>query len=120
MIYLNTSRELDKAYLIQAHNLTIGFLNLTQLHQEIPESGFCDYCICRKDPHTIQLRGGISLGGQMPPDNLVFRKAAYYLTSAIDDLVQHLFHLFNKINRYRRVFDCIISNTTPESEPSSY
>lgn len=64
-----------RTYLVQADNLTVGLLDLLQLHQEVPEAGLGDNLIGGEDAHAVQLRGGVSLGGQVAPDDLVFQKA---------------------------------------------
>lgn len=62
-------------YLVQANNLTVCLLDLPQLHQEVPEAGLGDNLIRSEDAHAVELRGGVSLGGQVAPDDLVLLKA---------------------------------------------
>ena len=62
------------AYLVQAHDLTVGLLDLLQLHQEVPEAGLGDDIIGGEDAHAVQLGGGVGLGRQMAANDLVFLK----------------------------------------------
>ena len=59
-------------YLIDADDLAIRLLNLSQLHQEVPEPRSGNNGIGCKDSHTVELRGCIGLGRQMTADDLVF------------------------------------------------
>lgn len=43
--------------------------------QEVPEAGLCDNIVDRKDTHAVDLGSRLRLGGEMTPNNLVFREA---------------------------------------------
>lgn len=60
-----------KTYHIETDNLAVRLLNLSQLHQEVPEPRLGNYLIGRENAHAIELRGRVSLGGQVTPDDLV-------------------------------------------------
>lgn len=62
-------------YLIQTYNLAVCFLDLPQLHQEVPESRLGNNGVWCKDSHPVQLRGGIGLSWQMAADDLIFLEA---------------------------------------------
>lgn len=57
---------------VQRDDLAVGLLDLAQLHQEVPEAGFGHDSVRRKDPHAVEFRGWVRLGGEVAPDNLVF------------------------------------------------
>ena len=63
------------AYHVQAHDLAIGLLDLLQLCEEVPESGFSDHSVSCEYAHAIQLWSRVGIGGQVTPDHLVFLKA---------------------------------------------
>lgn len=62
----------DSTYLINADDLAICLLNLSQLHQEVPEPRSGNNSIGCKDSHTVELRSWIGLARQMTADDLVF------------------------------------------------
>jgi len=55
---------------IDTNNLSIGFLDFLQLTEEVPETRLRNDFIGRKDAHTVDLGGRLSLGGQMTADDL--------------------------------------------------
>lgn len=57
---------------IQGNDLARRLLDLSQLHQEIPEARFGDHIVVREDAHAIQLRRRVRIGGQVAADDLVF------------------------------------------------
>jgi hypothetical protein len=59
---------------VQANDLTVRLLDLSQLHQEVPETGLCDNGVGRKDPHAVQLGRWVCLGRQMAANDLIFCK----------------------------------------------
>jgi len=59
-------------YLVQGDDLSVRLLDLAQLGEEVPEPGLGDNIVGSEDAHPVQLRGRVSLGGQMAPDDLVF------------------------------------------------
>ena len=62
-------------YHIEADDFTIGLLDLAQLHQKVPESGFGDNGIVGEDTHAVEFGIWVRIGGQVSPDHLVFLKA---------------------------------------------
>lgn len=58
-------------YHIDADDLTVGLLDLAELGQEVPEPGLSDNSVGREDAHAVQLGRGVSLGGQVTPNDLV-------------------------------------------------
>lgn len=59
-------------YLVDADNLAVCLLDLTELHQEVPESRLSNDRVRCEDSHAVELWGGVGLGGQVTPDNLIF------------------------------------------------
>lgn len=59
-------------YLVKADNLAIRLLDLAELHEEVPESGLGNDRVRGEDSHAVELWGGVGLGGQVTPDNLIF------------------------------------------------
>lgn len=68
---------------IEADDLTVGLLDLTELGQEVPEPGLGHDSVRRKDAHAVKLGRGVSLGGQMTPDDLVLGETPYNNQSVI-------------------------------------
>lgn len=64
-------------YHVQADDLTVGLLDLTELGQEVPEPRLGHNSVGRKDAHAVQLGRGVCLGGQMTPDDLVLGETPY-------------------------------------------
>ena len=62
------------AYHVEADDLTVGLLDLLQLHEEVPEAGLGDDIVGGKDAHAVQLGGGVGLGGQVAANDLVLLK----------------------------------------------
>lgn len=60
--------------LVHGDDLTIGLLDLLELHQEVPETGLGNDLIGGKDAHAVELGGGVALGGQMAANDLVLLK----------------------------------------------
>jgi len=66
--------HLERALLvdhIQTDDFTIGLLDLSELHQEVPETGFCNHGVGCKNPHAIELWSGVGVGGQVAPNDLI-------------------------------------------------
>jgi hypothetical protein len=59
---------------VQGDDLAVRLLDLSQLHQEIPETRLCNHSVWRKDSHSVQLWGWVCLTWQMAANDLVFRK----------------------------------------------
>ena len=62
---------------IQADDLAVRLLDFAQLHEEVPEAGFCDDGVRGEDAHSVELWGWVVLGGQVPADDLVFCEATW-------------------------------------------
>ena len=58
------------------NNLAIGLLDLSDLTQEVPETGLCDNGIRCKDAHAVKFWRWVGVGWQVAPDDLVFLKTA--------------------------------------------
>ena len=76
MLVLESGSE-SRTYLVQADDLTVGLLDLLQLHQEVPEARLGDDIIGGEDAHAVQLGGGVGLGGQVAANDLVLLKTTY-------------------------------------------
>jgi hypothetical protein len=70
---------LAPTYHIDADNLAVGLLDLAELHQKVPESGLGNDLVRGEDPHAVQLRGRVGLGGQVAPDDLVFGETTCFI-----------------------------------------
>jgi hypothetical protein len=71
--------DLERALLVdlvEGNDLAVGLLDLAELHQEIPESGFGDHIIGSEDAHAVEFGGRVRLGRQMAADDLVFLETA--------------------------------------------
>lgn len=66
--------RLGCTYNVQADDLSICLLDLSQLHQEVPETRLCNHGVDRKDSHTVELGGWVCLSWQMTANDLVFGK----------------------------------------------
>ena len=62
---------------LDGDDLTGGLLDLGQTTQEVPETGLGDRLVGSEDGHAVQIGGGVGLGGQVAPDDLVFIKATW-------------------------------------------
>lgn len=60
---------------IQGDHLAGRLLHFAQLHQEVPEAGFCDHSVGREDSHAVEFGGWVHICGQMSADDLVFLEA---------------------------------------------
>jgi hypothetical protein len=49
-------------YHVQTNNLAICLLDFSQLHEEVPETGFGDDIIRCENAHAVELRSRIGLG----------------------------------------------------------
>lgn len=73
--YAECLMQMNLTYHVQADDLTVGLLDLAELHQEVPEAGLGDHSVRRKYAHAVQLWRWVCLGGQMAADDLVFCEA---------------------------------------------
>jgi hypothetical protein len=69
---MHSSNQYDYTYLVKADDFTVGLLDLSQLHQEVPESRLCNHGVWCKYAHPVQLWGWVRLGGQVAANDLVF------------------------------------------------
>jgi hypothetical protein len=70
--------------LVDADDLTSGLLDLAQTAQEVPVTGLGDGLVGSEDRHAVHRRGGVGLGGQMAPDDLVLVKTTCNCPSVYD------------------------------------
>lgn len=73
--------DLERALLVdhvEADDLTVGLLDLTELGQEVPEARLGHNGVGREDAHAVQLGRGVSLGGQVTPDDLVLGETPHF------------------------------------------
>jgi len=61
--------------LVQAHDLTVGLLDLAELGQEVPETGLGNNIVRCEDAHAVELRARVRIGRQVASDDLVFLQA---------------------------------------------
>lgn len=59
-------------HLLQGDNLASGLLELLQLAQEVPETGFGDNVVGSEDTHLVQRRLWLLLAWQLAANDLVF------------------------------------------------
>ena len=70
--------DLERSLLVddvQGDNLAVRLLNLSQLHQEVPEAGFGDHIVWCENAHAVQLGRRVGVRGQMATNDLVFLEA---------------------------------------------
>jgi len=60
--------------LVHGDDLAVRLLDLAELAEEVPEPRLGDDIVGSKDAHAVELRSRVGLGGQVAPDDLVFRK----------------------------------------------
>jgi len=68
---------------VEADNFTVGLLDLSELHQEVPETRLCDDSVDRKNSHPVQLGRRVCLGGQMAANDLVFCETTHFELLAV-------------------------------------
>ena len=62
----------DNTYNIDTNDFTIGLFDLFKLAEEVPEAGLGNNFVGCEDAHAVELGGGLSIGGQVPADDLIF------------------------------------------------
>ena len=62
---------------VQRHNLAVGLLHFSQLHEEVPEAGLGDHGVGCEDTHAVQFGGRVGIRWQVAPDDLVFLKTTW-------------------------------------------
>lgn len=68
---------LETTYLLDADDLTGGLLDLLQAAQEVPVTGLRNRGVGGEDGHAVQGGSRVGLGGQVAPDDLVFRETTW-------------------------------------------
>jgi hypothetical protein len=71
-----------KPYLVEADDLTVGLLDLSQLGKEVPETALRDHIVGSKDAHAVELWRRVGIGRQMTADDLVFLQATCFTTES--------------------------------------
>lgn len=66
------SLSFRSSYRVDSNDLTTSLLDLAHLHEEVPESRLGHDSVGSENSHAVELGGGLSFGGQMAPDHLVF------------------------------------------------
>ena len=75
-----TARSIPKdssTYHPDADDLARRLLDLLQTAQKVPVPRLGDRLVGSEDRHAVEAGGRVRLGGQMPPDDIVFLKATY-------------------------------------------
>lgn len=81
-----------KAYHIKTDDLSVRLLDLSKLHQKVPESRFGNNIVGGEDQHAIELWGEIRLCWQMTPNNLVLGETPWAGGSGISE-ADHQFRI---------------------------
>lgn len=63
--------------LVQSHDLAVRLLDLSQLHEEIPEARLGYDCVVCEYAHAVEFRGWVGVGGKVATDHLVFVEATW-------------------------------------------
>ena len=63
--------------LVQSDDLAVRLLDLSQLHEEVPESRLGYDCVVCEYAHAVEFRGWVGVGGKMATDHLVFVEATW-------------------------------------------
>lgn len=61
-------------HLVEADDLSIGLLDLAELHQEVPETGLGNNGVRSEYSHAVELGSWVRLSWQVAANDLVFRK----------------------------------------------
>ena len=67
----------EPTYNVDADDLTVGLLDLSELHQEVPETRLCNNSVWGKNSHSVQLWRWVCLGWQVAANDLVFIETTY-------------------------------------------
>lgn len=90
---MKVSRQLElRAYHIKTDDLSVRLLDLSELHQKVPESRFGNNIVGGEYQHAIKLWGDIRLGWQMTPNDLVLGETPWEGGSGISE-VDHQFRI---------------------------
>jgi hypothetical protein len=63
---------------VDSDNLTVGLLDLLQLPQKVPEPRLGDDLVGGKDPHPVELGGGLGLGREGSAEDRVFGESGHF------------------------------------------
>jgi len=63
---------------VDSDNLTVGLLDLLQLPQKVPEPRLGDDLVGSKDPHPVELGGGLGLGREGSAEDRVFGESGHF------------------------------------------
>ena len=63
---------------VDSDNLTVGLLDLLQLPQKVPEPRLGDDLVGGKDPHPVELGGGLGLGREGSTEDRVFGESGHF------------------------------------------
>ena len=74
--------QCQNTYDVDADDLSVRLLDLSELHQEVPETRLCNHGVGRKDSHSVQLGSWVGICRQMAANDLVFRKTTCIFESA--------------------------------------
>jgi hypothetical protein len=85
--------------LVERDNLAVGLLDLTELHEEVPEARLGNDIVGGKDAHAVQFGRRVGLGGQMAPDDLVLLETTCTSSSSVEWFKNNKRRSFNPISR---------------------
>lgn len=68
---------MGKTYDVKGNDLSVGLLDLAELHQEVPEAGLGNHSVWRKNAHAVQLWRWVCLGWQMAANDLILCETTY-------------------------------------------
>ena len=71
-IRFDPTNPIEYTYNVDADDLTVGLLDLAELHQEVPETRLCNNSVWCKNSHSVQLWRWVCLGWQVAANDLVF------------------------------------------------
>jgi len=80
--------DLERLFLVddvECHDLTGGLLGFSKLTEVVPETGFCDHVVGRKDPHAVELGVGILFGRELASNDLIFLEPTHSCRSSEGD-----------------------------------
>lgn len=69
--------DVDGTYDVEGNDLSVGLLDLAELHQEVPEAGLGNHSVWRKNAHAVQLWRWVCLGWQMAANDLILCETTY-------------------------------------------
>jgi hypothetical protein len=63
---------------VERDDFTVGFLDLAQLHEEVPEAGFGDDIVGCEDAHAVEFGCWVGVSGEVPAYDLIFVEATWW------------------------------------------